>query len=45
MISYFTQHRDILEHPELAVKMEKLGKRSVRIFFAILPSETRIAGN
>lgn len=31
MISHFTLHRDILESPELAVKMERLGKRSVWI--------------
>ena len=29
MISHFTLHRDIVESPGLAVKMERLGKRSV----------------
>ena len=31
MISHLIPHRDILESPELAVKMERLGKRSVWI--------------
>ena len=31
IISHFTLHRDIWDSPELAVKMERLGKRSVWI--------------
>ena len=45
MILHFTLNRVIWETPELAVKMAKLGERSVWIFFVVLPSKIRIAGN
>ena len=41
---YTAVHRDILELPELAGKMETLEKRSVWIFSAVV-SKGYIAGN